>query len=165
MSPLLVPSEIFFLTLELFHQHPSPLCFLRWCLAPCASCSWSSAPGLTILCLAHQAFGNPLSALAGLPLDFHWSPWPCLRCFGHSWSLPSQVRSSRPQEDLDCPWGVFTLIFGHKAPSGHPQVVPATPTANQDYLTPGTLPPRTGLMNLWHVCPNGTRHSLVINNM
>jgi hypothetical protein len=34
-------------------------------------------------------------------------PWPCHRCLGTPGSLPSQVRSSRPQEDLDCPRGVL----------------------------------------------------------
>jgi hypothetical protein len=47
---------------------PFPRMFLRWGLAPCASCSRSSAPlpGLSILSLAHQGFGNKFSALVGL---------------------------------------------------------------------------------------------------
>jgi hypothetical protein len=54
--------------------------------------------------------------------------------------LPSQVRSSRPQEDLDCPRRARPLS-GTKPPSGHPQVIPSTPTSNQDYITLGALPP------------------------
>jgi hypothetical protein len=33
-------------------------------------------------------------------------------------------------------------LSGTKPPSGYHQAIPPTPTPNQDYLTPGALPPR-----------------------
>jgi hypothetical protein len=50
--------------LGLCHPCPSPRCLLPWGLAPCASRFWCSAPRVSILCLAHQGFGTPYSALA-----------------------------------------------------------------------------------------------------
>jgi hypothetical protein len=85
----------------------------------------------SLWCFASAAFASMV--LAAL----YWTPLGL---------LTSHFRSSRPQEDPYCPRRVLpSTELGHfrglRPRSGQPQVMAPTPTPNQDYLTPGTLPP------------------------
>jgi hypothetical protein len=148
----------------LYYPSAYPGCLFCWGLVPCAFRSWSSAPRAFYLCLAHQGLVSPFSALAGLQLwsvGLHWSPQvfaasglphfgallsvalppsPCFAVLDTPEPLPSQVRSSKPQEDLDWTRGASPHTgLGHFRglhPLGtHLSNVP-TPSPNRDFLTP-----------------------------
>jgi hypothetical protein len=76
-------------------------------------------------------------------------------------TLPSQLRPSRPQEGLDCPQGFCHqrdwALSGTKYLSGHPQVMPSTPTPNQHCSTPKAFPPRAFLRMLAALGPGPQR--------
>jgi hypothetical protein len=55
-----------YLHLGFYHPVHSPGCLLRWGLAPALPIPVALPPGLFILFLAHQGFGNQFPALAGL---------------------------------------------------------------------------------------------------
>jgi hypothetical protein len=63
-------------------------------------------------------------------------PWPCLHGLDAPLPLPSQVRSSRPQEDQDCPRRASppTGLCHLQGLQPHPQVMATTPSPNWDFL-------------------------------
>jgi hypothetical protein len=134
-----VPSGICYLPLGLYHPGPSPGCLRRWGLPLCAFCFRSSAPrafypvpstpGLrksifyprrasTMMSWTCTDPRRPLHP----PSCFTLVLCPQRRCppelafavLDTPWPLPSQVTSFRPQDNLDCPRGVFPLTeLGH----------------------------------------------------
>jgi hypothetical protein len=153
------PNRNFLLTPGALSPRPFPRILASLGPGPSASCSWSSAPGFlglwkSISCprrtSSPQAFApfraaslwcfSPMVSLSGIATSalalLFWTPLGLYRiridheAFGGS-RLHSRCFATHLARSLS----------GTKPPSGHPQVMPPTPTPNQDYLTTGTSPP------------------------
>jgi hypothetical protein len=116
MPPRLAPTGIMFIwPAGLHHPGPFPVCLLRWGLAPCASCSSSSAPrafypmssppGLWKFIFCPQGSSTMMGwtstdshrlfppsdcftlvlCLRGFSTETFF-PWPCLQYFLHPWA-------------------------------------------------------------------------------
>jgi hypothetical protein len=164
----------------LYHPSPSPRCLLRWGLAPCASCSWSSAPrafypvpsppGLwkSIFCrrrpsiiMGWTSTGPrrsllPPGCLVLLLYPQNLSPWPCLRCLGHSWASTMSGYIIQASEGSGLPpRGLATHrirpLSGTKSPSGHPHTnaFSKLELLNPRGFTAWTLPKDTSFVGAW----------------
>jgi hypothetical protein len=76
--------------------------------------------------IAHTVFISVvIIAVTIIPVVIHW---PCLCWVGYPLPVPSQVRSSRPQENRNCPWGALLLrdgpLLATKPLLGYPEVMP-----------------------------------------
>lgn len=124
MPLMLSPNWDLLCTPGLYHSGPSPLCFLCWGLAPCASCFWNfAAQALYPVPRASEIHFLPSQGFSHVGFDISW----CCQAFVPSrlhvfGALPSvalhpcctitvldtcvplayDVRSSRPQNYLDC---------------------------------------------------------------